>query len=224
MVDLLSTNLDGAGGLRAIDSRTTLARWREGTSQGGDPDLETALGIAGRTGASYAVFGSAVETAEELRLSAQVYRIRDGANLDAVQVAGPSDSLTSLVDRLSIGILRGILTEKGRDLPAGPHLAAVTTTSLSALRSYLEGEVLYRRGAFVEAVEAYERAVQSDCLRFRRGPAEQGAVFVAPRVGAERPDAGSRSHAGPRRQLLVVRTKSIQSDRDPVGVREQVSR
>ena len=29
MVDLLSTNLDGAGGLRAIDSRTVLARWRE---------------------------------------------------------------------------------------------------------------------------------------------------------------------------------------------------
>jgi class 3 adenylate cyclase/tetratricopeptide (TPR) repeat protein len=162
MVDLLSANLDGAGGLRAIDSRTTLARWREGATQGTDPDLETSLGIAERTGASYAVLGSAVEIGGELRLAAQMYDLEDGSVLGTAQVAGPPDSLTSLVDRLSIEILRAILAEEGRDVGPRPHLASVTTSSLPALKAYLEGETLYRRGAFSEAVSAYDAATSMD--------------------------------------------------------------
>src|SRR5687767_3202452 len=54
LVDLLSTNLDGAGGLRAIDSRTVLARWRELVPEGGVADLPTALEVARRSGGKYA--------------------------------------------------------------------------------------------------------------------------------------------------------------------------
>lgn len=54
MVDLLSTNLDGAVGLRTIDSRTVLARWREGVTDDRALDLASALDVARRTGARYA--------------------------------------------------------------------------------------------------------------------------------------------------------------------------
>ncbi|CAN5812555.1 hypothetical protein BH20GEM1_BH20GEM1_09290 [soil metagenome] len=68
MVDLLSTNLDGAGGLRAIDSRTVLARWREvaGTE---DHDLDTALEVGRRAGARYVLLGHVVSTGDGVLLS-----------------------------------------------------------------------------------------------------------------------------------------------------------
>lgn len=47
MVDLLSTNLDGVAGLRAIDNRTVLSRWRRAVPEGEPGDLATALRVAG---------------------------------------------------------------------------------------------------------------------------------------------------------------------------------
>ncbi|NIP80160.1 MAG: tetratricopeptide repeat protein, partial [Gemmatimonadetes bacterium] len=38
----------------------------------------------------------------------------------------------------------------------------LTTTSLPALRAFLEGESHYRRGRFAEAVQSFERAVAED--------------------------------------------------------------
>ena len=54
MVDVLSTNLDGMGGFRTIDSRTVMARWNESVKGEGAPDLRTSLQVAGSTGARLA--------------------------------------------------------------------------------------------------------------------------------------------------------------------------
>ena len=67
MVDLLSTNLDGMGGYRTIDSRTVLARWREHVGDETSPDLSAALTAAGETGARFAVVGSANGVGGDLR-------------------------------------------------------------------------------------------------------------------------------------------------------------
>lgn len=159
MVDLLSTNLDGAGGLRAIDSRTVLARWREvaGTE---DPDLDTALEVGRRAGARYALLGSVVSIGDGVRLSADVYDVDGGRKLGSGTVEGSQDSVFMLVDRLSIEILRAIGGEPGA--AGSVNLARATTTSLPALKAFMEGEVLYRRGDFNAAVPAYERAVEAD--------------------------------------------------------------
>ncbi|HET6639728.1 MAG TPA: adenylate/guanylate cyclase domain-containing protein [Gemmatimonadota bacterium] len=159
MVDLLSTNLDGAGGLRAIDSRTVLARWREAAG-GEDPDLETALDVGRKAGARYALLGSVVSIGNGVRLTADVYDVEGGRKLGSGTVEGAQDSVFMLVDRLSIEILRAI----GGDPAAvgGVNLARATTTSLPALKAFMEGEVLYRRGDFDAAVPAYERAVEAD--------------------------------------------------------------
>lgn len=163
MVDLLSTNLDGAAGLRAIDSRTVLARWRERVPGDEEPDLATALEVARRADARYAVVGAAVSTGTTIRLTAEIRDLRDGRSLEPARVDGPADpeSLIALADRFTARVLHSILAGSGRETPV-VSLASVTTESFTALRSFLEGESLYRRGAFEEAAGAYESAVAAD--------------------------------------------------------------
>jgi tetratricopeptide (TPR) repeat protein/TolB-like protein len=163
MVDLLATNLDGVTGLRAIDSRTVLARWRETVKGAETPDLKTAIDVARRAGARYAMLGSAVTSGAGMRLAADVYEVTTGASLGEGQVEGPADSIFGLVDRLSIEALRATLGGSRQDRPS-VSLASVTTTSLSALKAYLEGEALFRRSDFKGATAAYEQAVAADSI------------------------------------------------------------
>ncbi len=68
MVDLLSTNLDGAAGLRAIDPRAVLSKWRSEIGEGVDAaDRQAALEVARGLGASYALMGSMVGSAHPLK-------------------------------------------------------------------------------------------------------------------------------------------------------------
>jgi tetratricopeptide (TPR) repeat protein len=160
MVDLLSTNLDGAAGLRAIDSRTVLARWQEGI--GDRPaDLPAMLEVARAADARYALIGSAVAVGPVTRVSADVYEVASGRQLGSGQVEGPPEDVLPLVDRLTVEVLRAVL-QKGDEALPPVNLARVTTSSLPALKAYLEGEALYRRSRFVEAIRAYEAAVAAD--------------------------------------------------------------
>jgi class 3 adenylate cyclase/tetratricopeptide (TPR) repeat protein len=160
MVDLLSTNLDGAAGLRTIDSRTVLARWDELVQGTRRPDLDTALEVARRTGARYAVSGSAVAIGPDVRLGAEIYELDSGSRLSQRQVEGSPDSVLALVDRLSVEILRAIGGEQAQ-LPSG-NLARATTSSLPALKAYLQGEILFRRSDFESAIPFYEQAFEAD--------------------------------------------------------------
>jgi class 3 adenylate cyclase/tetratricopeptide (TPR) repeat protein len=161
MVDLLSTNLDGAGGLRAIDSRTVLARWRELVPENGVADLPTALEVARRSGGKYGLVGSAVSSGASMRLSVELYDLENGEALGNPQVEGSPDSIFGLVDRLSIQVLSLILEQEGGDAPT-LDLSSVTTSSLPALKSFLEAEGLARRGDFLRAIPAYENAIEAD--------------------------------------------------------------
>jgi tetratricopeptide (TPR) repeat protein len=162
LVDLLGKNLDGAGGLRAIDSRTVLARWREQVPEGGEPDLPTALTVARSSGGRYALVGNVVSIGSNMRIFADVYDLEDDERLGQESVEGSPDSIFGLVDRLSIAVLRRILARgDGDDLPR-VDLAAVTTTSVPALKAYLEGEALARRSEFEQAIPAYEAAMAAD--------------------------------------------------------------
>lgn len=166
MVDLLSTGLDGAGGLRAIASRTVLARWHETVPGDVAPEESVALDVARQVGARYALMGSAVSIGPRVRIALDVYEF-DGANARRmgapVQVEGHRDSVLVLVDQLGMQALALVLRDSRADLPP-LDLANLTTSSLPALKSYLDGEALYRRGDFEGAAEAYERATQIDTL------------------------------------------------------------
>ncbi|HET6363313.1 MAG TPA: adenylate/guanylate cyclase domain-containing protein [Gemmatimonadota bacterium] len=188
LVDLLSTNLDGAGGLRAIDSRTVLARWRELVPEGGVADLPTALEVARRSGGKYGLVGSAVSSGASMRLVTDVYDLESGETLGQSQVEGSPDSIFGLVDRLSIEILALILEEESGTAPR-IDLASVTTSSLPALKSFLEGEELSRRGDFNRAIPAYEQALESDSTfalaHLRLGDAHGWTQGVVPVVRQE---------------------------------------
>ncbi|HET7692118.1 MAG TPA: adenylate/guanylate cyclase domain-containing protein [Gemmatimonadota bacterium] len=161
LVDLLSTNLDGAGGLRTIDSRTVLARWRELVPEGGVADLPTALEVARRSGGKYGLVGSAVSSGASMRLVTDVYDLESGETLGQSQVEGSPDSIFGLVDRLSIQVL-GIILEQGSGTAHSVDLASVTTSSLPALKSFLDGEEHTRRGDFAGAIPAYQDAIGAD--------------------------------------------------------------
>ncbi|MDX1675638.1 MAG: tetratricopeptide repeat protein, partial [Longimicrobiales bacterium] len=160
MVDLLSRNLDGVGGLRAIDSRTVLARWRE-VGAGDEADLATALEAARRAGARWALLGVVVEVGPSVRVAADLYEVEGGRRVEGAIAEGAADSVLRLVDELSADVARTLLARQNPDL-TGLRISSITTESPAALRAFVEGETRYRRSRFEEALEAYERAVALD--------------------------------------------------------------
>jgi serine/threonine-protein kinase len=161
MMDLLSTNLSGVAGIRAVHSRTVLARWRERVKGAEAADLETALEVASRTGARYAVIGSVVTGGRGLRLSVEIYDVPRRMMIRTGQVEGPTENIFGLVDQLSLEVLRVALPDRKQDMSRF-GLVRATTSSLPALKAYLEGEALFRRSDFESAGRAYHRAVEAD--------------------------------------------------------------
>lgn len=160
MVEALSTNLDGAGGLRAIDSRTVLARWRDRFGVETSPDLPTALEVARATGARWALIGSVIGGTGDLRLTADVHDLVSGEVIGEGQVEGPPAEIFDLVDGLSIEVLRSLNADPS--LGSSFDLARITTGSVGALRTYLEGQALFRSGEFEAAIPLFERAIEED--------------------------------------------------------------
>jgi protein kinase-like protein len=157
LVDLLAAKLGGTAGVRASDPRSLLAAWRSaaGSAEGdlGEPD---ALRVAGRLGAGQLVLGDLVGTPTRIVVHATLLSVPSGAETADATVDGPVDSLPALVDRLAGKVL---LIRAGEDQQ---RVASLTTPSLAALRAYLEGQSLYRRGRFKDSSLHYEEAIRLD--------------------------------------------------------------
>lgn len=163
MVDLVSANLDGLSDYRAIDARTVLARWNRDIGETSDAELDAALRVAAGTGARYAIVGSGVEVGGSVRFTATVYDLSNGEQVGDGRVEGSPDNILALVDELTVGVMRSLLESTGQGSNAQTfRLASVLTSSVPALRDYLEGDALFRRGRFVEARELLQRAVEAD--------------------------------------------------------------
>lgn len=162
LVDLFAANLDGVGGYRTIDSRTLLARWNEVVPEGEEPDLEVALEVARSTGARFGLVGSAVALGGSLRLSADLHDLETGVKMAQLSVDGSPDDVLRLVDELSVAVMSEILAQEDRALPRMQTAASLTTSSLPALQSYLEGEARLRRSDFEGAKEAFASAIADD--------------------------------------------------------------
>jgi TolB-like protein len=158
MVDLLTTNLRGVGGINTVAPRAVLKRWG-GSRARGSTDLTQALAAGRDLDAGSVVLGSAVSTGGRVRLAADLYSIA-GDRIGRAQVDASADSVLGAVDRLSLALLRDVWRSK-EPIP-NLRLASLTTDSIEALRSYLEGERLYRRLDWDSALVAYTRAVETD--------------------------------------------------------------
>jgi eukaryotic-like serine/threonine-protein kinase len=159
MVDLLATNLQGVGGIKAVDPRLVLKRWakREDSDPGG---LDQSRALGRDLDAGSVVTGSAVSAGGQVRIAAELYAVASGERLGRAQVDGPADSILPLVDRLSVALLRDVW--RSREPLPSLDIASLTTDSIAALRAYLQGERYYRRFTLDSALAAYTRAVEVD--------------------------------------------------------------
>ena len=155
IVDLLAAKLAGTASLRPTDPRTLLSAWRRAA---GDGDLAEAdaAGVAARVGAGRLVQGEVVGTRVRVTINATLLEAPGGAIRARASVEGAVDSLTRLVDQLAVTLLA---------LGSGENeqrLNSLTSTSLPAVRAYLDGQVLLRRGRFADAYRRFEDALDLD--------------------------------------------------------------
>jgi class 3 adenylate cyclase/tetratricopeptide (TPR) repeat protein len=157
MVSLLSTKLDGAGDLRAVDPRAVLSRV-EGIG-GGLLDPAEGRAVAERFGARWYVMGDILEIGGRIRVDAALYDGRSGERVEKGTAEGAAADVFSLVDHVAAQLLAGM---SGGPAARVDRVAAVTTSSLPALKAYLEGQSALRNGDYETAVDAFQRAVAED--------------------------------------------------------------
>lgn len=158
LVDLLSASLDGAGSIRGADPHALLG-WLE-SRQITTPTPVEAGAIARQLGAGRFVLGSVTSSGSRLRLVASLYQYdRPDSAFAAAVTEGDASDLFRLVDDLTSQLLVATLPGPRHRLM---RVAATTTSSLPALKSYLAGEEELRSGRYVEAADAFQAAVRQD--------------------------------------------------------------
>ena len=159
---LLTANLNGAGQLRTIDPIAIARATGDGVPRAGTDVERIALDVANRFGAGLVVTGDVVQSGNRVRITAKVLRVssaeRPNGTVEIV-ADGTREGLFELIDDLSARLVAAWGTERGARLT---NLAARTTSSLPALRAYLEGEREYSAARYSAAVEAFQRAVAAD--------------------------------------------------------------
>jgi TolA-binding protein len=157
LVPLLSASLDGAAGIRSVNTHALLGfvgRERSSIS------LERARDVAEHFQAGLFVVGDVLEVQGKLRLSASLFdRTQGDRPLAEATVDGAPGDVLALVDLLATRLAADRSAEGGARLT---RTAAVTTSSLPALKAYLAGEQAYRAGQYAVAVGAFQEATAAD--------------------------------------------------------------
>ena len=156
MVDLLAAKLTGEGGPRAADPRAAVRAWQAEAKDSGELDDAAARRAAVRVGAGSLLLGSVGGSQAHVVISAELVPSTGSGSGSHATVEGAGDSVPMLVDRL---VARLLALRAGQ---GDQRLASLTTTSLPALRAYLDGQGAYRLGHYAEATARLEEAVQLD--------------------------------------------------------------
>jgi serine/threonine-protein kinase len=158
MVSLLSTKLDGAGTWHAVDPRAVFAA--VDPSEGAVAQPAAGQALARTLDAELFVLGDIVEVGATVRLDAALYEAAgEPSPVAQASVEGAADDVLVLVDRLAAQLLVQSPGASGERLT---RIAAVTTSSLPALKAYLRGTQLMWSGRFAEAGDALQEAVRED--------------------------------------------------------------
>jgi DNA-binding SARP family transcriptional activator len=132
----------------------SLAFLREGLPQLIGARLDRNDGLAAGRGRTV-LAGTVVGNSRRMIISASWPADRPGVASVAASAEGSLEELSQIADRLAGRLLVADAEETDRFPKGMPR-------SLSALRSYLVGQEQYRRGAFVSAIQSYQRAVAQD--------------------------------------------------------------
>jgi tetratricopeptide (TPR) repeat protein len=155
-VDVLSRNLDGAGPVRSVPPTTVIRRWS------GRADRPSASALGRRTGARRVVFGSQIGTGpDSARLTPTALDLVARRPLADNEVRDAANRMDRLADSLTVRLLR----ELGRTRRIEVfRTTALGSTSLPALKAFLQGEQWFRRAAWDSALASYDRAIALDSL------------------------------------------------------------
>lgn len=160
LVTLLARNLSGFSDFHAVDP-SAVVRAAEQVADG--LDVEEGGRIARRVGAGKFILGSVSAGGSEVRIHAELYALKDSIDaLASGEVTGHPDDLLSLVDALTAKLLAN--QETGAASMRLVRNAALMTSSLEALRAYLEGEQNFRKGEMKDAIAGFQRALAVDSL------------------------------------------------------------
>jgi len=142
--------------------------------------LDEARRLARQTGAWTVVLGEYERARDSLHLVARAYDVATGERLDVAEVRGRMDEdVRPLFDELATRLLNL------SGAPSGDRmgLAAATSTSLEAYRSYLAGQEQLKLWSLGDAQTAFERAVGIDStfsLAYFRLAVTRGWVSAVP--------------------------------------------
>jgi tRNA A-37 threonylcarbamoyl transferase component Bud32 len=152
----IGASLDGIGGIKTTDR----LRVGQETSDRRARSLDGDAALARRLGASSLLRGTLVRVGSQVRLDLGLYGTEGLAPLAAgITVTAHRDSIGTLTDSASWALLRRVWQ---RGEPPSPSLAAVTTRSLPALRSFLDGERHLEKDEWKLAALAYRSAIAAD--------------------------------------------------------------
>src|ERR1051325_4615577 len=206
--DGLARSLEGAGPLRTVSPTVVVRRWH------GRPDPTSATELGRYTGARLAVFGSLLGAGgDSVRLAANVFDVASQRALGEMEVRDAGARMDRVADSAVVGILR----ELSRTRPIGAVRAApLESTSVPALKAFLQGDQFYRRAAWDSALARYKRAVALDstfALAWRR---MSGVLGCWRRGGAGHPlatlyglRAGAWNRGLPPRDSLLITADSL---------------
>ena len=154
LMDMLSRNLNGAGPLRVVSPTVVARNWS------GRADVASARQVGIETGAGLSVVGSIVSAgADSVRLAVTVVDVATAEPLGDVEFEGAASRMDVAVDSLTLGLLATL----GRTRPIGSvHLSTTRSSSLAALKAYLQGEQHFRRAEWDAAQRHFERAAGLD--------------------------------------------------------------
>lgn len=155
---LLSSSLDGTAGLRTVSPHALMGY--RGLKPGVTVEQGLAREVAEHFNAGFWLVGDVLEAGDNLRIDATLVNRFDP------QVTPVSASVTAVIDDLfsSVDQLAALLVAE-REAGTGSkrtRIAAITTSSIEALRAYIEGERAFRSGSYLPAVDAFQRAVEAD--------------------------------------------------------------
>jgi len=216
-VDLLSSNLDGAGPLRTVPPSVVMRSWD------GHTDVESAVAFGKRTGARFVVLGNILEAGRDsARVTAWLVDVVTRRRADPIELRDATERMDRIADSLTLALLRNI----GEVEPVGAvRHASIGSASLPAIRAFLRGEQHFRRTEWDSARAAYATAIALDS-NFALAESHIGLTYAWLRFGT---DSQAREHwlragalnvgLGSRDSMLIVadslRSVAYAYGRDP---------
>jgi serine/threonine-protein kinase len=206
LVDVLSRTLDGAGPLRTVSPTLVVRRWQ------GRADAASATALGRETGAHTVVFGGLVGAGtDSVRLNATVLDVARGVTLAEVELRDRSARMDRVADSLAVRVLR----ELGRTLPLGVVRGTpLGSTSMPALKAFLQGEQFLRRSQWDSSLAYHQRAFALDST-FALAWSHAGLALGWSHSASDtlslkyKIRAGSLNHGLAPRESLIVQAESL---------------